>query len=416
MASPRSWWRGRGALLVVAVLSATAVPAFADAGSSDAGMADAGAPVAGTADAGAPATGAADAGGPSAGAADAGSADAGSADAGGAGMRSADAGGADAGGAGTSIITPLDLARPEVSAAASPSEMRLGERFTLFVRSTHLPNVVVNLPVPPDLGPGFEIGRIHTSEARTTDGRISLEWQVEVYAWEVGEISVPPIPLTFTAGGQAAQVVTNPVPLRIVGVLPDDDSAAVARPPAAPTALSRVQWWLVALAIAVPVLVVLALVFVRWRRRDRAMAHAPAERRRSLDPASEEARRALEALRAAPTYSLELRASCEAMVGILRHYVQRRFAIPVHEATSRELLRRLEAAGAAPAWRHQLAAWLAGTDEARFSPDVPGLALVDEHWFTACTLVEAPAIEVAPPAPVEATPAQGSTRTAREST
>ena len=173
------------------------------------------------------------------------------------------------------IQIPTDLNAPEVSAAASPTVVRLGGKFTLFITATFGAGVEVNLREPIDLGPAFEVKRKRVARtSRAADGRTIREWQLEVIAWELGDLR--------DAGdrGHVHRRRARPgrsrptrVPLRVDGVLGDvvDDPKAM-RGNAPPTELIARDWfWLSSRSAA------------RWRSRSRAssMRRADPQRRRA---------------------------------------------------------------------------------------------------------------------------------------
>ena len=99
-------------------------------------------------------------------------------------------------GSGSAVIIqiPPDSDAPEVSAAASPSDVKLGARFTLFVTAvTYATGVEVNLREPVDLGGAFEVTTRVAEDKPRADGKHIREWQLEVYAWQLGELQVPPV-------------------------------------------------------------------------------------------------------------------------------------------------------------------------------------------------------------------------------
>ena len=141
-------------------------------------------------------------------------------------------------GSGVAISLPIDVDAPEVSAAASPSELMLGSRFTLFVTAVYNAGVEVNLPAGLDLGDTFEIKKTTSEDHIRPDGKHSREWQLDVIAWDLGDLRIPGIPVTFTVNGHGGQVMTNSIPLRVNGVLGDADDPKLMRGNAPPVRLT----------------------------------------------------------------------------------------------------------------------------------------------------------------------------------
>jgi hypothetical protein len=247
------------------------------------------------------------------------------------------------------IPVPVDSAAPDVRAAASPTVVRLGAHFTLYVTATFGAGVEVNLREPVELGPAFEVRRRLSEDLRTADGRTTREWQIDVMPWELGELPIAPIAVTFTAFGRAGQVQTNAVPMKIIGDLGDlvDDPKAM-RGLALPTALWTRDWFWIGVATAgcalVGVLSAVVWLYRRRRRRTIALVGGVALRAPRVDMTGE---RALERLLAIERSCVlerdrDRKTGYTAMVEVIREYLGARYRIAVHDLTSSELLRRLD--------------------------------------------------------------------------
>ncbi|HEU0034949.1 MAG TPA: hypothetical protein VFQ53_30195 [Kofleriaceae bacterium] len=247
------------------------------------------------------------------------------------------------------IQLPTDANAPQVSAAASPTVVRLGGKFTLFVTATFDAGVEVNLREPVDLGPAFEVTRKVSEDRPAGDGRKTREWQIEVIAWELGDLSLAPIAVTYTAYGKADQTETNVVRLRVEGVLGDvvDDPKAL-RGNAPPTVLLARDWFWLYVAIGSVVFLAAAIsifVLVRNRRRRRVVLVggsyvAP----KKFDTASERALARL--LKIEQSGVLERdddrKQGYADMVEVIREYLGTRYRVATFDLTSSELLRRLD--------------------------------------------------------------------------
>jgi hypothetical protein len=267
------------------------------------------------------------------------------------GVASAQAGSGSAqAGSGSAVVIqlPPDVDAPEVSAAASPTELMLGARFTLFVTAAYGPGVEVNLPASIDLGDAFEIKKTSSEDHVRADGKHVREWQLDVVAWDLGDLRVPGVPVTFTVNGHGGQLVTNSVPLRVNGVLGDVDDPKLMRANAPPTLLESADYFWVWVGGGVLVLLVAIVTYwrlrVRRRRRVQSLVGglAPARRPR-IDMTSE---RALERLLAIEQSGVlardaERKIGYADMVEVLRDYLGARFSFATAELTSSELLRGL---------------------------------------------------------------------------
>ena len=323
-----------------------------------------------------------------------------------AGSAGSAAGSAGSAGSATVIQLPVDVMAPEVNASASPTVVTLGGRFTLFVTATFGPGVEVNLPEPLDLGPGFEVTHKLSEDRPRADGKRTREWQIDVTAWDLGEVRLAPIAVTYTVAGRAGQVLTAAIKLRIEGVLGeavDEASALRGLQPPAPLLARDHRWLWIAGGVGALILVGGALLAWRRRRRIVRLVGGAVARPRDLDMTGERALEALLAIEASGelTRAEDRKGGYAAMVEVLRAYLAARYRVAIHDLTSSELLRRL--AAVAPADELALVeGWLARCDLVKYgglaatSDDARG-ALDDARALvvTTTTLRHAPAREVA---------------------
>lgn len=249
------------------------------------------------------------------------------------------------------IIIPPDVQAPEVGAAASPSVVRLGDRFTLFITAKHVPGVSVNLREPVELGGDFEVKRRVSHDTTNADGTITREWQLEVFAWDIGDLRVPPLAVTFTSQGKAGQVATNSVPLKVMSMLGDVvDDPKLMRGNAPPVTLMSRDWfwaWIAGGVGAVVVAIGLAL-WIRNKRKRRVrtligtlVPSLPVPRR--MDMTSE---RALEQLLAIQRSGVldrddDRKSGYASMVDVIREYLAARYRVVTYDLTTYELMRSL---------------------------------------------------------------------------
>ncbi len=269
----------------------------------------------------------------------------------GSGTGSATGSGSSAGsGSGTGpriIQVPTDLDAPTVNAAASPTEVRLGGKFTVFVTATFNAGVEVNLREPLDLGPAFEVTRRLSEDKPTGDGRTVREWQLEVIAWELGDLKIPPIAVTYTTMGKADQVATNAINLRVTGVLGDvvDDPKAM-RGDAPPTDLLSRDWFLLYVAIGVAVglgLLFTLIAVVRSRRRRVQLVGGVFAVPRKFDSASDRALHKLEEIEDSGVLDRDddRKTGYAEMVEVIREYIGSRYRVATFDLTTIELLKKL---------------------------------------------------------------------------
>ncbi|MBV8759797.1 MAG: hypothetical protein JO257_21080 [Deltaproteobacteria bacterium] len=277
-----------------------------------------------------------------------------------------------AAGSGVVIQLPVDADAPEVSAAASPTELMLGSRFTLFVTAVYNTGVEVNLPAGFDLGDTFEIKKTTSEDHVRADGKHVREWQLDVVAWDLGDLRIPGVPVTFTINGHGGQILTNSIPLRVNGVLGDTDDPKLMRGNAPPVRLQANDYTWAWVGGVVFVLVAGGLTFWQLRRRRKQHVRtlvgglAPARAQR-LDMTSE---RALERLLAIETSGVlardgDRKTGYADMVSVIRDYLAARYRFATAELTTSELMRGLaKRANAADATLVE--AWLARCDLVKY--------------------------------------------------
>jgi len=266
----------------------------------------------------------------------------------------------------TIVDAPFTLGAPEATARVSPGEVRLGERFTLLVTAVYGGDVRVNLPEPLSLGPAFEVRRSVVADRRRDDGRRVREWQIEVIAWELGDLAVPPVPVTFTSSGRAAAVDTDAVPLRVVAVLGDAD-AKVLRGLAPPIEVLRRDWTLAAIAAGLVAVGALGLALWRRRRRSRGQRPAARARRRALGGAAADALGLLDELEASGLLDRDRKAAFVAMSDVMREYLGRRYGFSASDQTTGDLERRLDGVGLPATTRSHATRWLVACDRVKFA-------------------------------------------------
>ncbi len=274
------------------------------------------------------------------------------------------------------IVIPPDVTPPDVQAAASPSLVRLGDRFTLFITATYGGDVEVNLREPIEIGGDLEVVRKSSENRKTADGKKVREWQLEVIAWDVGKFQIPPLAVTFTSQGKAGQVATNAVPLEVTGQLGDMvDDPKLMRGDAPPVRLLSRDWFwaYVAAGVGAVLAALIAFLWIRKRRRRPArsligsLVVAAAPQTRRLDMTSE---RALEQLLAIERSGVldrndDRKAGYAEMVDVIRDYTGARYRVITQDQTTRELMKAL--AKVAPADECvQIESWLERCDIVKY--------------------------------------------------
>jgi len=291
----------------------------------------------------------------------------------GSGSSAAGSGSGSGSGTGPKIIQlPTDINAPQVSAAANPTVVRLGAKFTVFITATYVAGVNVNIAEPIQLGSAFEVLRKVSEDRTAPDGRHVREWQLQVIPWELGDLTLQPILVTYTAFGKVGQAPSNELRLRVVGVLGDAvDDPKLMREQHGPSALWARDWFWVWVAIAgggAALVTVLVLLLARrkTKRTVRLVAGVVAAPRR-IDMTSE---RALERLMAIERSGVldnddERKRGYHEMALVIREYLGARYRVATLDLTSHELM--IQLAKVAPDEERQLVeAWLERCDLVKY--------------------------------------------------
>jgi hypothetical protein len=274
----------------------------------------------------------------------------------------------------TPDIDPILFGQPEVSAVASPTSVRLGEPITLVVTAVYITGVNVNLPDPLVLGDAFEVGRREVTDKQRSDGRHIREWQIRVLPWELGDLMVPPIQVTFTAGGKAAAVETRALPIRVVGALGDVDDPRLLRGMSPPISLWSRSWFWALIAGGTLLAIVALVLWLRARRRRRravapvaaAAPIAAVRPRRRLDALANATLAKLDELERSGRLDSDRKAAYAELIDLMRDYLGARFGFAHDKLTSAEL-RAAVAARSDAISDAAVAGWLAGCDLVRYA-------------------------------------------------
>ena len=313
------------------------------------------------------------------------------------------------------IIIPPDVSPPEVAAAASPSVVRLGDKFILFITATYATDVEVNLREPIEIGGDLEVVRKSSDTRKAADGRNLREWQLEVIAWDVGKFQIPPLAVTFTSQGKAGQVATNAVPLEVTGVLGDlVDDPKLMRGDAPPVRLMSADWfwaWVAGGAGALIVVGLLALYIYKKRRgRVRTLIGTlvvSTPQPRKLDMTSERALQQLLAIEESGVLDRDddRKRGYAEMVDVIRDYTGARYRVVTLDQTTAELMRALKKVAPTDECT-QIASWLERCDIVKYggykASDADARAVLDGARTLVITTTRAPGRpSTAPTVPTE---------------
>ena len=262
---------------------------------------------------------------------------------------------------------------PTVTAAVSSQEVTLGKPFVLFVTVTMNPGVEVNLPGHLELGSAFEVGSWTSSDRPGLGGTRRRDYEVMVTPWELGDLVLSPVTVSWSSGNVRSAVPTNAVAVHVLGSLGGQSDEL--RPLATPVPLESRDWTLVWIGIGAGALLLAGVAIVvavalrrRARRRRRLVRRDGGSVLVPLAPADARALRALDELEtSADLAAAELAPLFAAMAEIVRSYLTQRFAVQAHEMTTRELAAALAGIPAATAAARLVPPWFEVCDLVRYA-------------------------------------------------
>lgn len=295
---------------------------------------------------------------------------------------------------------PVDA--PTVSASASSQQVALGQVFYLFVRVVYEPGTQVNLPASLPLGPAFEETGRTDSIDKNRDGTVTRDYEIALQAFEVGELVIPPIPVTYAAQGRAQEVLTQSVPVEVTSTIGEGE--ATLKDIRGPVPVERPDYTLiwVAAVFSGALLLVVAVLMLRSafrRRRRRVLARLPEALVRSAHDealarlAEVEGSGALDEADRKPAYL--------AMSEIIRAYIGRRWGFSALDLTTDEIRQQLVGRPDGMAAADLICPWLERSDFVKYarydaSPEEARQALYEARMFIERTR------QVAPPPPAPA--------------
>jgi hypothetical protein len=243
----------------------------------------------------------------------------------------------------------IDQDAPTVGASLDKSQAHVGDRLTLTVSAVAKAGVAVTLPAKLDLGK-LEVLDRSVDLRDLGDGRRAHRFVLAVAAYEIGELEVPPIELSYiTPSGEVHTASTQPVSLTVKSLVADEET----KPEVQPIRPPRSAWVedtrvVRAVRIAIAGLagaLVLTVAFLWARRLLRRRRVEPGEVLPAgpVRPPEEVAMEKLRALRAAGNFGADgYRPFCFALAEIVRAYLGARYRFESLELTTTELLVELQ--------------------------------------------------------------------------
>jgi len=263
-----------------------------------------------------------------------------------------------------------DTAPVSVAARIEPEQPTVGQRFRYVLDVTVQAGTEVQVAQPAERLGDFDIVDFGIEPPVQRDGRQVVTRWWRLVGWSPGEHVIESPAVRWRApDGELRDAEGDPTRVVVASVLGEADESAEIRDIKGPEAVPPARWpWLLAAALlGVAALGLLAARLLRARRRP---AVAPLPR-----PAHEVAADALRALRARRLPELgEFKEFYASLSGIVRRYLEYRFAVRAPEMTTEEFLAATARGGALePAHRTLLGGFLVESDLVKFARHVPSV-------------------------------------------
>ncbi len=176
----------------------------------------------------------------------------------------------------TLLTTVVNGSQPSLSATASTDSVRVVEPFTLSISVRADQGAKVAFPDVADKLGTFEVHGVQDvfDVPDADDPRLRI-WtrRLTLDSVETGELQIPPVNVQVTQSGQATQLTTQPIAVRVVSVLEDrsdptkfrDIQSVVDLPLPEPRPTRTIPW--VAVGSLALVVLALSMAAVAYRRR-----------------------------------------------------------------------------------------------------------------------------------------------------
>ncbi len=273
----------------------------------------------------------------------------------------------------------------KIKASAFPSKATLGDEIKLFILAETPLEFSIQPPLQETNLSPFEIKRIESKPRLEKNGRVSQIFILTLAAFQMGDLVVPQVLLTYKdASGQTGRVLTPSAKVKIMGVpkrpTDTDDIRAIKGPVSLDAGLLRS----LILGLTAFLLFTGLCVKIILRRRRKKL-----EDLESLKPPHERAR--LELDRLLEKHFLEdkkIKEFYSELADILRRYLERRMKIEAFESTTVEILERLKRRGCDPVAARKIRDVLENSDLVKFAKFIPPRSLADTLAIELQSLIE----------------------------
>jgi hypothetical protein len=277
---------------------------------------------------------------------------------------------------------------PTVNARVDKNEARVGDVISLTVTAVSPRTIPVNLPAKPDLSPFEILDPDKLEEERDLgDGRVSRSFGLKVAAYEPGELTIPPVELTYIGkDGHVLTTRTAPVPVKIVSLLANEPEPQL-KEAAAPVPVLEQDLTFAYIGgglLAAGLGALLALYLRRKIRAHAALRPPPPPR-----PVHEIALEKLDRLGTVGFLeNADFRPFYFQLSEVVREYLGARFGFEALEMTTEELVEELQRRGPRALVLGELEGWLSGCDLVKFAKVSPSATEARGALETAIRIVE----------------------------
>jgi hypothetical protein len=250
-----------------------------------------------------------------------------------------------------------------LSAEFDSSSYKIGEWVNVRVKAS-VPQVVASLsPTVNDTIGQFEILKI----TETVGDKNTREWTFRLITFDSGEVSIPPIPFSYTLSGDSTRRVasTNPIFVTIHGVTvdPQGDIKDIKPPIAPPWKFEDFLPYLIVLTILVAAL----LGYLYYRRRKRQHAEVITFAKPSIPP-TQAALKALHLLEDKKLWQQgKIKQYYSEVTEIIRRFLEDQYRLLALESTSDEIMEQLKLLPDAQTLLKQFLSFLTTADLVKFA-------------------------------------------------
>jgi len=260
----------------------------------------------------------------------------------------------------------------EIRTRAWPEKASLGDEITLFVRVDRSEGFSVEPPTAQVRLAPFELKRLDVLPSLKKAGRVIETFKLTLIAFELGDLTIPPVPFTVTdTTGIRTTLTSEPARVRVLPSAEHPKEKDDLKPIKGPVSLDTGFLGTLALGLLALALSVVLAVKIALRRRKKLLDLE------SLKPAHERAHLELERLKKKNLIGEgRTKEFYSELADILRRYLERRFDLRALDLTTAETLLLLREKGSEADVMEKIKSVLENSDLVKFAKFTPPPELV----------------------------------------